>query len=57
MRAMLYPVAMAETVGFLLRIPAELLAELRAMAKREQRTVSGQIVYLLRWAMEHHPRN
>lgn len=57
MRAMLYPVAVAETVGFLLRIPAEMLTELRAMAKRDQRSVSGQIVYLLRWAMEHHPHN
>ena len=55
MRTMLYPVAVAETVGFLLRIPVEMLTELRALAKHEQRSVSGQIVYLLRWAMEHYP--
>jgi len=39
------------SIGHLLRIPEDLLSEIRALAGREQRTVSGQIVYLLRRAM------
>jgi len=42
---------MSEAVAFLLRIPRELLDEIRALAKTEQRTVSGQIVWMLRQAL------
>jgi hypothetical protein len=49
---MLYPHRVAKVVGFLLRIPEDLLAEIRTLAKREQRSVSGQIVYMLRHAIE-----
>ena len=37
--------------AFLLRLPADLHAELRAMAARELRSLNGQIEYLLREAL------
>ena len=40
-----------KSVQFLLRLPGNLLEEIRALAESEQRTVSGQIVYLLRQAL------
>ena len=53
---MSYALRMAETVAFLLRIPRDLLAEIRSLAEREQRTVSGQIVHLLRRGLEESKR-
>jgi hypothetical protein len=48
---MVYAVAMTEAVRLLLRLPPDLHAVLVAMAKREQRSLHGQIVYLLRKAV------
>ena len=43
---------MAEIVSFLLRVPRDLLDEIRQWAKDDDRSVSGQIVHLLRRAVE-----
>jgi hypothetical protein len=43
---------MAERKAFLLRIDADLWAELEAWAQADLRSVNGQIEYLLRQAME-----
>ena len=37
--------------GFLLRLPPDLLAELRAWASQDLRSLNGQIEYLLRQAL------
>lgn len=50
---MAYAVTMAEVVRLLLRLPPDLHAALVALAAREQRSLHGQIVYLLRKAIEH----
>ena len=39
-------------VRLLLRLPADLHAALTAMAEREQRSLHGQILYLLRKAVD-----
>lgn len=44
---MVYPVTMAETVSFLLRLPPKVLERIRAIAAREHRSVSGQIAHIL----------
>lgn len=41
----------AERKGFLLRLPPELLAELRRWANQEVRSLNGHIEYLLRDAL------
>ena len=43
---------MAALVRLLLRLPADLHAALVAMAEREERSLHGQIIYLLRKAVE-----
>ena len=40
--------------GFLLRLPPELLDELRAWAARELRSLNGQIEFVLRDALRRH---
>jgi hypothetical protein len=48
----MYTAVMAEAVvRMLLRLPADLHAELVVRAEREQRSLHGQIVYLLRRAI------
>jgi hypothetical protein len=43
---------MAEFLRFALRIPTDLHEKLKAMAERESRSLHGQIIYLLRKAVE-----
>lgn len=45
-----------ERKGFLLRLPPELLAELRGWANQEVRSLNGHIEYLLRDALRKHGR-
>lgn len=52
---MVYSECMAEAVvRLLLRLPADLHNALAEWARREQRSLHGQIVYLLRQAVEKH---
>jgi hypothetical protein len=46
----------AERKGFLLRLPAPLLAELRTWASAEVRSLNGHIEYLLREAVRRRKR-
>ena len=46
-----------ERKSFLLRIPAELWAELEKWAAAELRSVNGQIEYVLRQAVEKRKRS
>ena len=43
---------MTERKPFLLRVPDELLAELRAWAEQEMRSLNGQIEWVLREALK-----
>jgi hypothetical protein len=43
------------TVNFVLRIPAELHAKLKSRSEREQRSLQGQILYLLSRVIENDP--
>ena len=47
---------MAERKPFLLRVPPELLEELRRWAEDEMRSLNGQIEYLLRQALRKRRR-
>lgn len=40
--------------GFLLRLPPQLLDELRSWAEQEMRSTNGQIEWLLRNALKEH---
>ncbi len=48
---------MAERKPFLLRVPEELLAELRAWAEQEMRSLNGQIEWVLREALRRRGRD
>lgn len=48
---------MGERKGFLLRLPPELLDELRRWAEDEMRSVNGQIEYVLRQALRKRRRD
>lgn len=48
----MYAIAMAEIVNLLLRLPSDMHATLTEWARREQRSLHGQIIYLLRRAIE-----
>lgn len=43
---------MKDVIQFLLRLPPDLHAKLKAMAEREERSLNAQIVYLLRRAVQ-----
>lgn len=43
--------------GFLLRLPPDLLAELKVWASQELRSLNGQIEYLLRDALKRRGRD
>ena len=45
---------MAERKAFLLRIDADLWAELEAWAQDELRSINGQVEYVLRQAVQQH---
>lgn len=47
---------MAERKPFLLRVPEELLEELRAWAEQEMRSLNGQIEWVLRDALRRRGR-
>lgn len=47
---------MSERKGFLLRLPPELLEQLRRWAEEEMRSLNGQIEYLLRQALRQQGR-
>jgi hypothetical protein len=43
---------MADFLRFALRIPTDLHEQLQALAKREGRSLHGQIIYMLRRALD-----
>lgn len=47
---------MTERKPFLLRVPDELLVELRAWAEQEMRSLNGQIEWILREALKRRRR-
>ena len=48
---------MGDRKGFLLRLPPELLEQLRRWAEDEMRSLNGQIEYLLRQALRRRQRD
>lgn len=54
---MMYPLGMVERlVRLMLRLPVDLHATLVAEARREERSLNAQIVYLLRQALTEQER-